>query len=62
MWQQGRVRLAQVIVVAVFAVYAHGAYAQVGSQAPNAQPNPYRTIENPLTLPEGQGDGMGHGG
>ena len=54
MWQQGRVRLAQVIVVAVFAVYAHGAYAQVGSQAPNAQPNPYRTIENPLTLPEGR--------
>ena len=54
MWQQGRVRLAQVIVVGVFAVYAQGAYAQVGSQAPNAQPNPYRTIENPLTLPEGR--------
>ena len=54
MWQQGRVRLAQVIVVAVFVFYAHGAYAQAGSQAPNAQPNPYRTIENPLTLPEGR--------
>jgi sugar lactone lactonase YvrE len=41
-------------VLAAVAVYGTRAYTQTVSQAVNAQPNPYRTIEHPLTLPAGR--------
>jgi len=49
-----RMKLIQSIVVTALIAYSGIAYAQVVSQLPNAQPNPYRLIENPLTMPEGR--------
>ena len=47
-------RLAGAIAVAsLFAAGGDEAYGQ-SSGAPNSQPNPYRLIENPLTLPAGR--------
>jgi hypothetical protein len=47
-----RVRVILAVIVAACA--GPGISAQEGAQAPNAHPNPYRTIQKPLTLPPGR--------
>jgi streptogramin lyase len=49
-----RVGVMLAVALAAVAVYSGGAAARTAAQAANAYPNPYRTIEQPLTLPEGR--------
>lgn len=54
MWLMRRAPVVLVVVLAVCTVYSAESRSGTGRQTSNSLPNPYRTIEQPLTLPQGR--------
>ena len=53
-----RVRLVQTALIALVILSGSDAFTQSGAVPSDSYPNPYRMVENPLTLPEGRALGF----